>query len=258
MGMTAAMVPGHDAWRQTVSEIGEMGSPSRLPFAILLCGVGLCLLVFASAIRDLARARDRSVLAAYRDPAQPEHLPSAGRLVGGDRAILRGGAAGTPVGGDLPDVSPGIPDRRATITIGHICNGLDRLGSSCNRPSRGLVGIWNVEVEEGRRGVPDATAITDHHHRIINPEFCGAFRVDFTHGTEDRLQEGDEASHIRRDDARRDRWPTSWLEVMHGDCHSLNGLASHMARFPDRDPPADHSAWAAFGKDGRRQVVKPC
>jgi hypothetical membrane protein len=65
MGMTAAMVPGYDAWRQTVSEIGEVGSPARLPFAVLLCGVGLCLLVFASAIRDLARARDRSVLAAY-------------------------------------------------------------------------------------------------------------------------------------------------------------------------------------------------
>jgi len=40
-------VPGYDPVRQTVSEIGEAGSPMRLPFTILLCAVALCLLVFA-------------------------------------------------------------------------------------------------------------------------------------------------------------------------------------------------------------------
>jgi hypothetical membrane protein len=40
-------VPGYDAVRQTVSEIGEAGSPMRLPFTILLSAVSLCLMVFA-------------------------------------------------------------------------------------------------------------------------------------------------------------------------------------------------------------------
>jgi hypothetical protein len=40
-------VPDYDAVRQTVSEIGEAGSPMRLPFTILLSAVSLCLAVFA-------------------------------------------------------------------------------------------------------------------------------------------------------------------------------------------------------------------
>ena len=44
-------VPGFSQVRQTVSEIGEMGSPARIPFAIMLCAVALCLLIFAAGVR---------------------------------------------------------------------------------------------------------------------------------------------------------------------------------------------------------------
>jgi len=44
-------VPGSSQVRQTVSEIGEMGSPARIPFAIMLCAVALCLLIFAAGVR---------------------------------------------------------------------------------------------------------------------------------------------------------------------------------------------------------------
>jgi hypothetical protein len=61
----ALLIPGYSQVRQTVSEIGEIGSPARVPFAIMLCCVGACLLVFASAVRDVLIATDHSRLAAY-------------------------------------------------------------------------------------------------------------------------------------------------------------------------------------------------
>ena len=61
----ALMVPGYSHVRQTVSEIGEIGSPARVPFAVMLCAVAACLLVFARAVRDASVAADRSALAAY-------------------------------------------------------------------------------------------------------------------------------------------------------------------------------------------------
>lgn len=63
MGL-AALVPGYSQVRQTVSEIGEVGSPARIPFAAMLCAVAACLLVFASAVRDLSKARGLPVWAA--------------------------------------------------------------------------------------------------------------------------------------------------------------------------------------------------
>ncbi|HEY4282661.1 MAG TPA: DUF998 domain-containing protein [Chthoniobacterales bacterium] len=48
----ALLVPGYDHGRQTVSEIGEIGSPARVPFAIMLGCVAACILVFAIGIRD--------------------------------------------------------------------------------------------------------------------------------------------------------------------------------------------------------------
>ena len=33
------LIPGYSQVRQTVSEIGEMDSPARIPFAVLLCCV---------------------------------------------------------------------------------------------------------------------------------------------------------------------------------------------------------------------------
>jgi hypothetical membrane protein len=61
----APLIPGYSHVHQTVSEIGEIGSPARVPFAIMLCCVAICILVFASAVRDLSVMADQSSLAAY-------------------------------------------------------------------------------------------------------------------------------------------------------------------------------------------------
>jgi hypothetical membrane protein len=61
----ALMVPGYSHVRQTVSEIGEAGSPARVPFAIMLCGVAGCILVFALAVRDTLVQSARAALPAY-------------------------------------------------------------------------------------------------------------------------------------------------------------------------------------------------
>jgi len=61
----ALMVPGYSQVRQTVSEIGEVGSPARVPFAMVLCCVGSCLVVFAFAVRELSVKLGHSQLAAY-------------------------------------------------------------------------------------------------------------------------------------------------------------------------------------------------
>jgi len=61
----ALLIPGYSHVQQTVSEIGEMGSPARVPFAIMLCCVAACILVFASAVRDLSMMAYHSRLAAY-------------------------------------------------------------------------------------------------------------------------------------------------------------------------------------------------
>ena len=61
----ALLVPGYSHVRQTVSEIGEIGSPVRIPFAMMLCAVAICILIFASAVRDLLARIGRSQLAAY-------------------------------------------------------------------------------------------------------------------------------------------------------------------------------------------------
>jgi hypothetical membrane protein len=61
----ALMVPGYSHVRQTVSEIGEMGSPARIPFAIMLCCVAACLLVYAFGVRDVSVRAGHSRFAAY-------------------------------------------------------------------------------------------------------------------------------------------------------------------------------------------------
>jgi hypothetical membrane protein len=61
----ALMVPGYSHVHQTVSEIGEMDSPARVPFEILLCFVAACILIFASAVRDVALEAGRPTLPAY-------------------------------------------------------------------------------------------------------------------------------------------------------------------------------------------------
>lgn len=59
------MVPGYDWIRQTVSEIGELGSPARIPFATMLCVFAACLLVYAWALRDAARTFGAPTAVAY-------------------------------------------------------------------------------------------------------------------------------------------------------------------------------------------------
>jgi multidrug transporter EmrE-like cation transporter len=61
----APLIPGYSHMHQTVSEIGEIGSPARVPFAIMLFCVAACILVFASAVRDVSVAAHHSQLAAY-------------------------------------------------------------------------------------------------------------------------------------------------------------------------------------------------
>ena len=53
-------VPGYDPVRQTVSEIGEEGSPMRWAFTGLLCAVAAGILVFAAGLDGVARRTGRS------------------------------------------------------------------------------------------------------------------------------------------------------------------------------------------------------
>ena len=59
------MIPGYSQIRQTVSEIGEVGSPARWPFALMLCIVAVCLLIFAVGVHALALEKRRSRWPAY-------------------------------------------------------------------------------------------------------------------------------------------------------------------------------------------------
>jgi hypothetical membrane protein len=61
----AFMVPDYSHVRQTVSEIGEMGSPARIPFAAMLCSVALCLLVFAAGVRSECKRAGHNAFCAY-------------------------------------------------------------------------------------------------------------------------------------------------------------------------------------------------
>jgi hypothetical membrane protein len=61
----ALMLPDYSHVSQTVSEVGEMSSPARVPFAIMLCCVGVCILIFAWGVRDVALAAHHSPFAAY-------------------------------------------------------------------------------------------------------------------------------------------------------------------------------------------------
>jgi hypothetical membrane protein len=61
----ALLIPGYSHVHRTVSEIGEVGSPARVPFAIMLCCVAVCILVFAAAVRDRSGEAGHSRLAAY-------------------------------------------------------------------------------------------------------------------------------------------------------------------------------------------------
>jgi len=61
----ALLVPAYDPVRQTVSEIGEVGSPARIPFAAMLSAVAVCTLMFALALRRVAKEARRSPVGAW-------------------------------------------------------------------------------------------------------------------------------------------------------------------------------------------------
>lgn len=61
----ALMIPGYSQIRQTVSEIGEMDSPARIPFAIMVCCVALCLLIFAAGVGAESRKAGHGSFCAY-------------------------------------------------------------------------------------------------------------------------------------------------------------------------------------------------
>ncbi len=61
----ALLVPHYSHVHQTVSEIGEVGSPARVPFAVMLCCVAACTLVFAWGMHDVGVDAGCSRLAAY-------------------------------------------------------------------------------------------------------------------------------------------------------------------------------------------------
>jgi hypothetical membrane protein len=72
------LLPAYDPITQTVSEIGEIGSPARIPFAIMLCCVAGCVLVFASALRSVSGSLNRPAAAAYLTGAMAISAASIG------------------------------------------------------------------------------------------------------------------------------------------------------------------------------------
>ena len=60
-----SLIPGYSQVQQTVSEIGEIGSPARVPFAIMLGCVAACILVFAAGLLYLSAVAGHSRWAAY-------------------------------------------------------------------------------------------------------------------------------------------------------------------------------------------------
>jgi len=65
IGGLPLIVPGYNAVHQTVSEIGEVGSPAHVPFALVLYAVAGCLLIFAWALAAVARDAGCSSLPAW-------------------------------------------------------------------------------------------------------------------------------------------------------------------------------------------------
>ena len=59
------IVPGYSAVRQTVSEIGEVGSPAQTPFSVMLWTVAIAVAVFCVGLRRTALDAGRSAWPAY-------------------------------------------------------------------------------------------------------------------------------------------------------------------------------------------------
>jgi Protein of unknown function (DUF998) len=61
----AYLVTDYSPVRQTVSEIGEMDSPARIPFTLMLCSVAACLIVFACGVRAMSIKAGHGAASAY-------------------------------------------------------------------------------------------------------------------------------------------------------------------------------------------------
>ena len=58
----APMVDGYSHVAQTVSEIGEFGSPAKVLYQSAILIVSLCLLIFARSLYSFAKANNASIL----------------------------------------------------------------------------------------------------------------------------------------------------------------------------------------------------
>ncbi|HEY3813004.1 MAG TPA: DUF998 domain-containing protein [Caulobacteraceae bacterium] len=61
----ASKIPGYSHVHQTISEIGEAGTPLQRPFTVLLLVVAFCMLVFASGVFSVSKTAGRSTFAAW-------------------------------------------------------------------------------------------------------------------------------------------------------------------------------------------------
>ncbi|MEP6634815.1 MAG: DUF998 domain-containing protein [Luteimonas sp.] len=61
----ALMIPGYSQVQQTVSELGEVGSPGQFAFSVLLVTVAACLILLAFAVAGALKALSHSTLPAY-------------------------------------------------------------------------------------------------------------------------------------------------------------------------------------------------
>lgn len=59
------MIPSYSPVRQTVSELGEIGSPGRVAFTILLSLIAVCLIIFASGVARALHESGNSALPAF-------------------------------------------------------------------------------------------------------------------------------------------------------------------------------------------------
>jgi hypothetical membrane protein len=64
IGVLGSLVTDYHQVRQTVSEIGEIGSPMRFPFTALLCATAACLLIFALGLKDASSRAGHSPIGA--------------------------------------------------------------------------------------------------------------------------------------------------------------------------------------------------
>lgn len=65
IALLSTYTPGYSSVRQTVSEIGQLGAPAQVAFALLLLSVAACTLVFAHAMKRAARQWGQSQAPAH-------------------------------------------------------------------------------------------------------------------------------------------------------------------------------------------------